>query len=148
MVLEHLGDDNKAYRVVALDVTKREVLRDLQRAPDVEQSALYKKLFSQALGTFGGEPTKCVLCDFDLTSAPEDAELAGRLAVLGAATNVPIICGVEATGSIIADWSREASQSFDYVIRFMKRPVIDHRELRIKIASVVLRFGSAVFESV
>ncbi|MGC2661185.1 MAG: type VI secretion system contractile sheath large subunit [Bryobacteraceae bacterium] len=97
-LVEQLGNEDM-YRVIVLDVTKRDVLRDVQRAPNVEDCAMYKKLFAQAAGTFGGEPVRCVLCDFELTHSPEDGDLAGSLASLGAAANVPIISGIEAAGS-------------------------------------------------
>jgi type VI secretion system protein ImpC len=43
-----------SLKIKVLNVSKKELLRDLQRAPEFDQSALFKKVYEEEYGVFGG----------------------------------------------------------------------------------------------
>src|ERR1700694_368618 len=56
--LKHLMDQsetNEMLKIKVLNVSKKELLRDLERAPEFDQSALFKKVYEEEFGIFGGE---------------------------------------------------------------------------------------------
>ncbi|MGH9345622.1 MAG: type VI secretion system contractile sheath domain-containing protein [Terriglobia bacterium] len=87
------GNSNVKVRV--LDVSQRELLRDIQRAPEFDQSALFRLVFSQEIGTFGGEAFGCILGDYYLTPSAECAELARDVSKVAAAAGAPFFCGIQ-----------------------------------------------------
>ena len=50
-------------KLKVLNVSKKELLRDLQRAPEFDQSALFKKVYEEEYGVFGGAPFGALLGD-------------------------------------------------------------------------------------
>lgn len=105
--LKYLVDsvtENPNFRVKVLDVSKRDLLRDIQRAPEFDQSAFFRLVFAQELGTFGGDALGCVLGDYYLTSSHEDAELAGEAAKVVATACAPFLCGVQPELADLSVW--------------------------------------------
>ncbi|HEX4228788.1 MAG TPA: type VI secretion system contractile sheath large subunit [Bryobacteraceae bacterium] len=76
-------------KIRILNASKRDVLRDLQRAPDFDQSALFKKVYEEEYGVFGGEPFAALVGDFEFTKHPEDIELLERVSKVAAAAHAP-----------------------------------------------------------
>ena len=57
--LKYLLDQSETsdkLKIKVLNVSKKELLRDLQRAPEFDQSALFKKVYEEEFGVFGGAP--------------------------------------------------------------------------------------------
>jgi type VI secretion system protein ImpC len=76
-------------KIRIINASKRDVLRDLQRAPDFDQSALFKKVYEEEYGVFGGEPFAALVGDFEFTKHPEDIELLERISKVAAAAHAP-----------------------------------------------------------
>ena len=53
-----------------LNVPKRELSRDLQRAVEFDQSQLFKKIYENEFGTPGGEPYGALIGDYEWTQPP------------------------------------------------------------------------------
>src|SRR6476659_8349945 len=51
-------------KLKVLNVSKKDLLRDLQRAPEFDQSALFKKVYEEEYGVFGGAPFGALLGDY------------------------------------------------------------------------------------
>lgn len=78
-------------KVRVLNASKKEVLRDLQRAPEFDQSALFKKVYEEEYGVFGGEPFGALIGDFEFTKHPEDIELLDKISHVAAAAHAPFL---------------------------------------------------------
>jgi predicted component of type VI protein secretion system len=76
------------------DVTKKELLRDLQRAPEFDQSAVFKRVYEEGVGTFGGKAIGVIAADFFLSAHPEDCDLAEKISQVAAVAASPFLCGV------------------------------------------------------
>jgi len=80
-------------RVKVLNVSKKELLRDLQRAPAFDQSALFKKVYEEEFGVFGGTPFGALLGDYAFGRAGEDVELLEKVSQVAAGAHAPFITG-------------------------------------------------------
>ena len=78
-------------KVRVLNCSKKEVLRDLQRAPEFDQSALFRKVYEEEYGVFGGEPFGALIGDFEFTKHPEDIELLDKISHVAAAAHAPFL---------------------------------------------------------
>ena len=74
-----------------LNVTKRELLKDLQRAPQFDQSALFKLVYEQPYGEVGAAPFGLLVGNFEFDQSPEDLELLEGISQIAAASNAPFI---------------------------------------------------------
>ncbi len=50
------SETSSMLKIRVLNVSKKELLRDLQRAPEFDQSVMFKKVYEDEFGIFGGEP--------------------------------------------------------------------------------------------
>jgi len=75
--------------------TKKEILRDLQRVPEFDQSQMFKKIYEQEFGVFGGEPFAALLGDFEFGRGPEDVEFLERMSQVAAAAHAPFIAAAQ-----------------------------------------------------
>jgi type VI secretion system protein ImpC len=78
-------------RIKLLNVTKAELAREFQAAPDFDQSALFKAVYEEEYGTFGGEPYAALLGDLEFSRSPEDFKLLEELSHVAAAAHAPFI---------------------------------------------------------
>src|ERR1035441_1926026 len=74
-------------KLKVFNATKKEVLRDLQRVPEFDQSQMFKKVYEQEFGVFGGEPFACLLGDYEFGRGPEDIEFLERMSQVSAAAH-------------------------------------------------------------
>lgn len=79
-----------------LPVSKKELLNDLQKASEFDQSNLFKKVYEEEYGTFGGHPFGMLVGDFEFGRHPQDMELLDQLSHVAAAAHAPFISGASA----------------------------------------------------
>jgi type VI secretion system protein ImpC len=78
-------------KIKVLNVGKKELLKDLQRAPEFDQSALFKKVYEEEFGVFGGAPFASMIGDYYFSKSPEDLELLERISSVAAAAHAPFL---------------------------------------------------------
>jgi len=74
-----------------LPVTKKELLNDLEKAVEFDQSSLFKKVYEQEFGTFGGHPYSLLLGDFEFGRHPQDIAMLEKISNVAAAAHAPFI---------------------------------------------------------
>jgi type VI secretion system protein ImpC len=85
------SETSSMLKIRILNATKKELLRDLQRAAEFDQSALFKKIYSEEFGTFGGEPFGALVGDYEFSKHPEDMELLEKIAQVAAGAHAPFL---------------------------------------------------------
>src|SRR6476660_8794512 len=78
-------------RLRLLNVTKKELLKDLEGAVDHDMSVLFKKVYEEEYGTFGGNPYSLLIGDFTFGRHPQDMALLERISKVAAAAHAPFI---------------------------------------------------------
>src|ERR1700747_951357 len=79
------SETSETLKVKILNVSKKDLLKDLQRAPEFDQSAMFKKVYEEEFGIFGGAPFGALLGDYDFDKTGEDVELLEKVAQVAAA---------------------------------------------------------------
>ncbi|WP_162501401.1 type VI secretion system contractile sheath large subunit [Methylobacterium crusticola] len=86
-----------AVKVKALNASWTEIARDFEHAADVEQSALFDKVYNQEFGMPGGQPFGVLLCDYEVRHRPvpshpiDDVAALASLAGVAAAAFAPAV---------------------------------------------------------
>lgn len=77
-----------------MNVSKKELLKDLETAVDHDMSALFKKVYEEEYGTFGGHPYSLLIGDYYFGRHPQDMALLQRISKVAAASHAPFIASV------------------------------------------------------
>nr|WP_269783306.1 type VI secretion system contractile sheath large subunit [Marinibactrum halimedae] len=91
---------NANIKIKCLDASWREVTRDIERAADFDQSALFDLFYNREFGIAGGEPMGVVLGDYHICHRPlpdypyDDVSTLKGIAQVAAAAFCPFICSV------------------------------------------------------
>ncbi|HUA92388.1 MAG TPA: type VI secretion system contractile sheath large subunit [Terracidiphilus sp.] len=85
------SETSDMLKIKVLNVSKRELLKDLQRAPEFDQSALFKKVYEEEFGVFGGAPFAALVGDYEFGRGPEDIELLERVSQVASAAHAPFM---------------------------------------------------------
>jgi type VI secretion system protein ImpC len=92
--LKHLMDHSETgvgLKIRILNVTKKELLRDIEKAPEFDQSALFKKVYEEEYGVFGGAPFGALVGDYEFGKHPEDMALLEGVSHVAAQAHAPFI---------------------------------------------------------
>jgi type VI secretion system protein ImpC len=92
--LKYLLDQSETsdkLKIKVLNATKKDLLRDLQRAPEFDQSALFKKVYEEEFGVFGGAPFGALIGDYEFGRGPEEIELLEKVAQVASAAHAPFL---------------------------------------------------------
>jgi type VI secretion system protein ImpC len=92
--LKYLLDQSETsdkLKIKVLNVSKKELLRDLQRASEFDQSAMFKKVYEEEYGIFGGAPFGALVGDYEFGKGPEDIELLEKVAQVASAAHAPFL---------------------------------------------------------
>jgi len=85
------SETNSTLKLKVLPASKRELLRDLQRASEFDQSSLFKKVYEEEFGVFGGAPFAALIGDYEFSKSPEDMDLLQRVAQVAASAHAPFL---------------------------------------------------------
>ena len=78
-------------KIKLFSANKRELIKDFKTAIDFDQSALFKKVYEEEFGTFGGAPFGTLIGQFELGRQPEDMYFVEQMSHIAAAAHAPFI---------------------------------------------------------
>ncbi|MDN2712312.1 type VI secretion system contractile sheath large subunit [Janthinobacterium sp. SUN118] len=78
-------------KIKMMNATKRELVKDFQSALEFDQSTMFKKVYEEEFGTFGGAPFGTLLGDFEFSRQPEDMYFIEQMSHVAAAAHAPFI---------------------------------------------------------
>lgn len=78
-------------KIRVFNVSKKDLGKDLERAAEFDQSALFKKIYEEEFGMFGGQPYGAMIGDYEFTNHPQDMALLEKISQVAAAANAPFI---------------------------------------------------------
>jgi type VI secretion system protein ImpC len=78
-------------KIKMMNATKKELVKDFQSALEFDQSTMFKKVYEEEFGTFGGAPFGALLGDFEITRQPEDMYFVEQMSHVAAAAHAPFI---------------------------------------------------------
>ncbi|MBK6487321.1 MAG: type VI secretion system contractile sheath large subunit [Gemmatimonadetes bacterium] len=94
--LMNQSETGTMLKVKVLNVSKKDLLRDLQRAAEFDQSALFKKVYEEEYGVFGGTPFGAMVGDYYFDKSGQDMELLEKISNVAAAAHAPFVSSAAA----------------------------------------------------
>jgi type VI secretion system protein ImpC len=85
------SETSPMLKIKVINVSKKELLRDLQRAAEFDQSALFKKVYEEEFGVFGGSPFGALIGDYEFGKSGQDIELLEKISQVAAASHAPFL---------------------------------------------------------
>ncbi|HEY0077415.1 MAG TPA: type VI secretion system contractile sheath large subunit [Pyrinomonadaceae bacterium] len=92
--LHHLvmnSETGTQLKIRVFNISKKDLLKDLEKAAEFDQSALFKKVYEEEFGTFGGAPFSALVGDYEFSNHPQDVSLLEKISNVAAAANAPFI---------------------------------------------------------
>ena len=87
-------ETSAGLRIRVLNVTKKELSKDLENCSEFDQSNFFKKIYEEEYGTFGGDPFGAFIGDYEFGPNPQDMELLEKISNVVAAAHAPFISAV------------------------------------------------------
>ncbi len=94
--LVHNSETSTMLKIRVMNVSKKDLLKDLERAAEFDQSALFKKVYEEEFGTFGGAPFGTLIGDYEFGNHPQDMSLLEKISNVAAAAHAPFISAASA----------------------------------------------------
>ncbi|WP_374359943.1 type VI secretion system contractile sheath large subunit [Pseudoduganella danionis] len=114
------ASSGQGVKVRMLNASKRELVKDFQSALEFDQSAMFRKIYEEEFGTFGGAPYGALIGDFEISRQPEDMYFIEQMSHVAAAAHAPFITaaspelfGLESYGDLARP--RDLAKVFDTV---------------------------------
>jgi type VI secretion system protein ImpC len=123
------SETGTSLKLRVVNVSKRELNRDLTRAIEFDQSQLFKQIYENEFGMPGGEPYGALIGDYEWTAHPDDIETLRLVSQVAAAAFAPFISGVGASMFGFKDWP-ELSRPRDLAKIFETQEYTKWRSLR------------------
>ena len=92
--LNHLVSNSKTgkgMKIRMLNVSQKELSRDLDKAVEFDQSQTFKRIYEDEFGTAGGEPFSALIGDFELGNTPADIDFLTNMSHVAASGFCPFI---------------------------------------------------------
>lgn len=91
------SETSPMLKIKVLNTSKKDLIKDFKTASDFDQSALFKKVYEEEYGTFGGGPYAALVGDYDFGRHPEDFYLLDQISHVAAAAHAPFISAASPT---------------------------------------------------
>ena len=104
-------DTDALLKIRVIDIGKRELSRTLRkfRGTAWDQSPIFRKIYEEEYGQFGGEPFGVLVGDYQFDHHPEDVQLLTSMAKIAAAAHAPFLTGAAPSVMQMSNWRELAN---------------------------------------
>ena len=132
--LHHLVNNtetDETLKIKVFNISKKELAKNLKkfRGTAWDQSPVFKKLYEEEYGQFGGEPFGVLVGDYYFDHMPQDVQLLGDIAQVAAASHAPFLAAAAPTVMQMDSWD-ELSNPRDLTKIFQTPEYAAWRSLR------------------
>jgi type VI secretion system protein ImpC len=132
--LHHLVNNTETdeqLKIRVMNISKNELAKTLKKFKGTawDQSPIFKRMYEEEYGQFGGEPYGCLVGDYHFDHSPPDVELLSSMAQIAASVHAPFISGVAPALMQMDSWS-ELSNPRDLTKIFQTPEYAAWRSLR------------------
>jgi type VI secretion system protein ImpC len=98
-------------KIRVMNISKKDLGKTLKRFKGVawDQSPLFKRVYEEEYGQFGGEPIGAMVGDFYFNQTPPDVELLGEISKIAAAAHAPFIAAADPSLLQMDSWQELAN---------------------------------------
>jgi type VI secretion system protein ImpC len=104
-------ETDEMLKIRVMNISKQDLGKTLKRYKGTawDQSPIFKKVYEEEYGQFGGEPFGCLVGDYHFDQSPPDVELLGEMAKVSAAGHCTFIAGASPTVMQMDSWQELAN---------------------------------------
>ncbi|MBK6469234.1 MAG: type VI secretion system contractile sheath large subunit [Betaproteobacteria bacterium] len=104
-------ETDEMLKVRVMNISKAELGKTLKsyKGTKWDQSPLFKKIYEEEFGQFGGNPYGCLIGDYYFDQSPPDVEMLGEMAKVAAAALSPFIAAASPTVMQMDSWQELAN---------------------------------------
>ena len=112
--LHHLVNNTETdelLKIRVFNISKKDLGKTLKKFKGTawDQSPLFKKVYEEEYGQFGGEPYGCLVGDYHFDHSPPDVEILSGMAQIAAASHAPFIAGAGPSVMQMESWQELAN---------------------------------------
>jgi len=124
-------ETDEMLKIRVMNISKNELRKTLRKFKGVawDQSPLFKKVYEEEYGQFGGEPFGCLVGDYYFDHSPPDVELLREMSQVAAASHTPFLAAAAPTVMQMDSW-QELSNPRDLTKIFQTPEYAAWRSLR------------------
>ncbi len=99
-------ETDEMLKIRVFNISKNELGKTLKKFKGTawDQSPVFKKIYEEEYGQFGGEPYGCLVADYHFDHSPPDVALLTEMAQICAASHTPLITGASPTLMQMESW--------------------------------------------
>jgi len=104
-------ETDEMLKIRVMNISKKEVHKTLKKFKGTawDQSPLFKRMYEEEYGQFGGEPFGCLVGDYHFDHNPPDVEFLSEISKVCAAMHAPFIAGTDPGVMQMDSWSELAN---------------------------------------
>ncbi|WP_280152294.1 type VI secretion system contractile sheath large subunit [Piscinibacter sp. XHJ-5] len=104
-------ETDEMLKIRVMNISKLDLGKTLKRYKGTawDQSPLFKKVYEEEYGQFGGEPFGCMVGDYYFDHSPPDVELLGEMSKVAAAAHAPFISAAGPALMQMSSWQELAN---------------------------------------
>ena len=104
-------ETDEMLKIRVMNISKKDMHKTLRKYKGTawDQSPIFKKIYEEEFGQFGGEPYGTLVADYHFDHSPPDVELLGEMSKIAAAAHAPLITGANPALFQMDSWSELAN---------------------------------------
>jgi type VI secretion system protein ImpC len=103
-------ETDEMLKIRVMNISKKDLGKTLQsfKGTPWDQSPIFKKVYEEEYGMFGGEPFSCLVGDYYFDNSPPDVELLREMSKVSAAAHAPFIAAASPRLLQMESWQQLA----------------------------------------
>jgi type VI secretion system protein ImpC len=99
-------ETDEMLKIRVMNVSKNDVAKTLKKFKGTawDQSPIFKKMYEEEFGQFGGEPFGTIVADYYFDNSPPDVELLSNMAKVASAAHAPLISAAAPSVMLMESW--------------------------------------------
>ena len=99
-------ETDETLKIRVMNVSKNDLAKTLKKYKGTawDQSPIFKKMYEEEFGQFGGEPFGSIVADYHFDNSAPDVELLTGMAKIAAAAHAPLIAGAAPSVMLMESW--------------------------------------------
>src|SRR6201996_4701607 len=104
-------ETDEMLKIRVMNIFKKDLGKTLKKYKGVawDQSPLFKKLYEEEYGQFGGEPYGALVADYYFDHSGPDTDLLTQIGKIAAAAHAPFIAGADPAALLMDSWQELAN---------------------------------------
>jgi type VI secretion system protein ImpC len=112
--LHHLVNNtetDETLKIRVMNISKNDLAKSLKKFKGTawDQSPIFKRMYEEEFGQFGGEPFGSIVADYYFDNSPPDVELLTGMAKIAAAAHAPFIAAAAPSVMLMESWQELAN---------------------------------------